>query len=458
MADLLLARMPDTLSPALQTLERRLLLSPAAAPEGPDENDHTLPVLRATALLRLGELDAARAVVAAIPERERGPALPLAVAADAISGDIGRACATVREAVRREEGAFWQTASIACQALQGETEQASLGMQLLAEEGGPLNEALAAAVATLADQSPRITVDRGQNLDPLTLRMLVRAQLNLAPALIDDLRSDLALCLALDAEAPVGTRLAAAERAARFGALPPDRLRVLYAAATSRGEPSDEPARDHARRFAAIGQATTTEQASRVVTFAEGFGASPPGGFALAARLVLPALREINPDPTFAASAPIITRLLIAAGDISAARRWSMLTSAAERRSLRVLLALATGGEEQLEAPRAPVLLALASALAQPISSADWARLPEAFWRDPGPPSPPPAAWLDLAEAAPANRIGETALAALMVAAPTGPVSTDPVALFAAVSGLRRVGLEADARRLAVEAALAAGL
>src|SRR5438445_7348952 len=71
MADLLIARVPDTLSPALQSLERRLLLSPAAAPEGPDESDHTLPARRAGALLRLGELDAARAVVAAIPERQR---------------------------------------------------------------------------------------------------------------------------------------------------------------------------------------------------------------------------------------------------------------------------------------------------------------------------------------------------------------------------------------------------
>jgi hypothetical protein len=137
MAGLLLARMPDTVSPVLQSLARRLLLSAGPAPEGPDSGASPLPVLRAAALLRLGELEAARAVIAAIPESERASALPLAVAADAISGDVGSACATVRDTIRRDQAVFWQTALIACQALQGETEQASLGLQLLAEEQEP---------------------------------------------------------------------------------------------------------------------------------------------------------------------------------------------------------------------------------------------------------------------------------------------------------------------------------
>ena len=81
----------------------------------------------------------------------------------------------------------------------------------------------------------------------------------------------------------------------------------------------------------------------------------------------------------------------------------------------------------------------------------------------PGPPipllpSPPPAAWFELAEAARAKRIGETVLAAILVASPAETLATDPISLFAAASGLREVGLEADARRLAVESAVAAGL
>jgi hypothetical protein len=100
----------------------------------------------------------------------------------------------------------------------------------------------------------------------------------------------------------------------------------------------------------------------------------------------------------------------------------------------------------------------LASTLGEPLAPADWARLPAAAWTVADPPSPPPAAWLDLAEGAQAKRIGETALAAIMVASPAGTLSVDPVAPFSTVSGLKQVGLAADARRLAVEAALAAGL
>jgi len=106
-------------------------------------------------------------------------------------------------------------------------------------------------------------------------------------------------------------------------------------------------------------------------------------------------------------------------------------------------------------------MLVAAPAVAQqpgPPVPADWARHPAAAWTAAGPPSPPAAAWLDLVEAARAKRIGETALATILVASPAGGLSADPVGLFTAVSGLKQVGLAADACRLAVEAALAAGL
>jgi hypothetical protein len=45
-----------------------------------------------------------------------------------------------------------------------------------------------------------------------------------------------------------------------------------------------------------------------------------------------------------------------------------------------------------------------------------------------------------------------------MVTSPSGTLSTEPVALFTAVSSLKEVGLTAEARRLAGAAALAAGL
>jgi hypothetical protein len=462
-AKLLLTRLPDTPSVSLQSLERRLLLSPAAAPEGPDEGETGLPALRAAALLRLGELDAVRVAITAIPQPERGTAMPLAVAADAIGGDVERACASVRETVRRNQSAFWQSALVACQGLQGETDQASLGMQILADEQGSHEDALTAAVDALAGRPAPERITRAQRLDPLTLRLLVKAGRELTPGLIDALGPDLALCLALDEGAPAVARLTAAERAARLGALPPDRLGELYSTQTAVGEPGSLPALDHARRFAAIAKAgSTAERLRRIGEFTEAFGGPKTEGFGLAARLVLPALREIAPDPSLAGSAPLVARLLLAAGDSAAARGWSILAAESEERRMRLLLALASGrGEpsvDESEIGQLPLLFTLFSALGEPLGAADWAHLPTAAWSAAGPPSPPPAAWLELAEAARARRVGETVLASVIVSSPAGRLSTDPVGLFAAVSSLRQVGLEADARRLAVEAALAAGL
>jgi hypothetical protein len=460
-ADLLLARVPDTLSPALQSLERRILLSSTAAPDGPDEGDRILPTLRAAALLRLGELDAASAVIGAIPEKDRGQALPIAVAVDAIKGDIGRACATVRETIRHDQAAFWQTALIACQGLQGETDQASFGLQLLGEDQAARDDALAIAIEALAGRPAPLPTDLAEGLTPLTLRLLVAARQDIPPALIEALRPELALCLALDEEAPPATRLASAERAALFGALAPDRLGALYSALASAEQPKDVPALDHARRFAAIAESeATADRLARIVSFAEPL-ARQAAGFVLAARLVAPALHQIEPDPSLAAWATEVSRLLIAAGDSQEAQLWSGLVSEVEGRSLRALLTLATGRQAPPDLPEAqPTLLfaALSGALGQPVPSADWARLPAAVWTGVGPSPSASAAWLILAEAARAKRVGATILSALLVAAPAGALSSDPVTLYTAVSGLRQIELEADARRLAVEAALAARL
>src|SRR4029077_16522373 len=101
------------------------------------------------------------------------------------------------------------------------------------------------------------------------------------------------------------------------------------------------------------------------------------------------------------------------------------------------------------------VVVVLARSRGAPLAPTDWAGLPAAAWNVAGPPSPPAAAWLDLAEAARAKRIGDTVLGLIIAASPAGTLSAAPVALFTAVSGLTQVGLAADARRLAVEAALA---
>ena len=68
---------------------------------------------------------------------------------------------------------------------------------------------------------------------------------------------------------------------------------------------------------------------------------------------------------------------------------------------------------------------------------------------------PAPAVWQGLKYAAAEGRVGETIIYALLVLGETGPSDANPVTLGAVVGALRQVGLESDARAIALEAMLA---
>ncbi len=71
---------------------------------------------------------------------------------------------------------------------------------------------------------------------------------------------------------------------------------------------------------------------------------------------------------------------------------------------------------------------------------------------------PRPALWFRLEEAARGARKGETVLLSLLALGDGGPAQADPIVLRRVLRALGAVGLEASARALAVEAAVAAGL
>ena len=71
---------------------------------------------------------------------------------------------------------------------------------------------------------------------------------------------------------------------------------------------------------------------------------------------------------------------------------------------------------------------------------------------------PSAALWTDQLQAAQAKRLGETVLTTLILARAGDRLGTEPVVLARAVAGLKAVGLDAEARAIALEAALAAGI
>jgi hypothetical protein len=77
---------------------------------------------------------------------------------------------------------------------------------------------------------------------------------------------------------------------------------------------------------------------------------------------------------------------------------------------------------------------------------------------NPGAGAPDPALWFNLGDAAGNRRIGETVLLSLYALGSDGPGGANPIILSRAIASLRQVGLDAEARTIAIEAAIAAGV
>jgi len=71
---------------------------------------------------------------------------------------------------------------------------------------------------------------------------------------------------------------------------------------------------------------------------------------------------------------------------------------------------------------------------------------------------PQPAIWRSLENAASGSRIGETVLLSLLAIGQAGPLQANPIVLRKVLISLRKIGMEKEARALALEAAIASGL
>lgn len=122
----LLAAKP--LSPAAAQLARRVLATGARGPEGADAE---FLGLRAQALLALGDVTAANAILQRAPGLERSAELSRAAAESALlAGDDARACAVEEGLGVGREGAYWLRLRTFCQLLAGQAAQAQLTFDL----------------------------------------------------------------------------------------------------------------------------------------------------------------------------------------------------------------------------------------------------------------------------------------------------------------------------------------
>jgi hypothetical protein len=292
--------------------------------------------------------------------------------------------------------------------------------------------------------------------------------------------------IAEDPDAPLESRLAAAETAAAAGVLSPQQLAAAYTA-----EPADPAALDKALDSAELAATPATramlyqaalradapEQRARLVQKALAVDVLDPNYWARL-KLYLPLLADIPAAPELSWFAADAARHLFAGGRLRAAGEWVAAlqrdgdaTGALPKLAALEHLAGEDGAAPDVEAllpadpSRAARLRALFAAVEEPVEPSPGILESSTLAPPPAPAMPRQNVnlWLDLGDAAAKNRVGETVLLTLVgldaagVNA-TGLAAADPQWLERGVASLRRIGLAEDARRLAVEAAIANGL
>jgi hypothetical protein len=486
----LLPRLPTgTRSPAARDLLRRLVLSPGAPPGRPEDADSAASTAflntRIALLLALGDTDALDRFLALVPQRFDDDSIERArVQSRMLSGDISGACPAVRAAIaERPAVTFWRQALVICQLAAGENDQAALSLDLLLEGGE--SQAFAALAGPVGDgQTPRATPT------PLDLALLQVTGQPLSRDFVERAGFDLLPSIARAPDVDPDLRLQAAERAVAAGALEPQVLAEIYGSFAFAPESLNNAITlapslpDGAARALLFQVARSQSQPSiRAEVIKVALDRAAEGGqFLMAARLYGPLIGEIAPGAELIWFAGDAGRVSFATGRYEAGAAWfSLLRAAAAKnpeaaRAATRLWAYArlagqtrgTGNTSEADAdvvraaaggesPGGATLYFAALQGLGELSSAAWIQLVSGNAVMPAM-APETALVYALDQASAAGQPGETVLLALLLLGESGPGKSAPTALARVLDALMTVGLEREARALALEAAVAQGL
>lgn len=486
--------------PALRDLQRRLLLTVAEVPAG-NVATPSLLGLRVAQLYRLGRLAEAERLGSPPPRDLQDPIfrqLPFDLAL--LKNDLPRACEIAAAGLREDASAFWQKAAVLCRYSSKDIAGGDLALSLWRDgpkEPGAGDDAPFNALAAALRGDTRAKVDTlGPGASPLQFAMLRAANRQLPKDTLDVASPALLVALAGYDKADAETRLTAAERAVRYGALPPELLAEAYTAAEI---PEAQRAglmanivagKDRSVRAAALvyqAARATTEPKTRAELIKRAYDlAMARDQLLVTAAVYKPLLNNLVPNEGSINAAPAVIRLALAAGETGAARLWRniLLALPPERDNAGEIAAeawplLLIAGEDgewrdsryeawlaaqnDLPAPertnRAAQLLALAEAAGIAVPAERWdSLLTAAASNDRRGAAPSMAVWRNLQRASTAKAKAETVALALAMLGSNGSLDVDGQSLATALAALRDLGLGAEARQIALEAALLRGL
>jgi len=509
-------------SRTMRALMRRLLLSAAKAPRNTNPLDNqiasTQPVsateptpaakpeasgkllaMRIERLSAMGDVAAVDGLLKVAPNRDTDPAL-LKSETDVLflSNDNARACPLVAGQIRNVETAYWQKALIYCQALAGEHDKANLGADML-RETGEKDEVFFGLINSLTGVE-KFVITSLSKPTPLHFSMIRAAKAKLPKDVTSSNNPAVLKTIATSPNADPALRIDTAERAEAMGALDTDVLRQLYAGVTFTKETLDTALSQASAERTALSRALLYRKAlvesiptAKAEILAKVFKLAREGGlFQSTARVYHRILKELPATQDLVWFAPEAARALLAAGDGPSAQIWFNVLrttgivdekAAALRDQLAPLARLsghmsdeewsttkldswwiaetATSEENPLDVEaahaRGTLLYNLMEALGDPVPARRWEALLD------GPPQsstvmPQSALWRTLNQAVDDVKRAETVLISMLALGQSGPTEVNPIVLRKVVLSLRLVGLAKEARAIALEAAVAAGL
>lgn len=464
-------------SPTLHRLWRRMLLSSATPPAGAPNSEHFV-ALRLEALYRSGLLAEMETVLS--ENATPGPIVQtLRARRDIGLGRREAGCQAIAALAAPSSGLpgrlKGETQLLAgyCAAAAGNVQAAGLAAELAREEGIEAELPLAVLAGFAAGTKPRLALPaRVLLLDYRFLELLGPVN---ASQVLDKAEPALLAMLAADPQADARLRIASAEAALRLNALAPEALAEVYRRQPLSGAPGADPSAQSAdallRRalyFKAVEAARAPAQRARFVR-AVLDEARKSGSHLQIARALAPLVADMPMSRDAGWFAETSLEIALLAGEFERARRW------AEAADLRHWLALIDVADPERRGGQPPSLAAMEElALRGRLGAETLHRLatvldaldidvPIGLWeaasRTPQPATgylPETGVLADLAQSAKRNDAGRTILLVMRTLGPAGPEGANVLSLGDAVRALKRIGLEADARQLALEALIVA--
>jgi len=511
----------NTGSKTLRKLKTRLLLSRAKAPIAAIEDAPSLLGARAQALMAMGDIENAELLLSVSPSQGRPEGLDAVDASiQLLNFDNARACGLARNNQQHASQDFWQKMLIYCDALDGRADSVSFGLSLLRETSGDDPAMGLLSDSVLTGEPATLETIANPNAFHLALSRASKSELPADVVATDNpmviFGATTAPNLAL------GIRIEAAEKGVAAGIVDPRSLRRLYAQVTYADTDLDNALSRAAEIGGQAARALLYQAAAKQnIPVARGEiiisaiqTAREDDRYIPVIEAFKPLIDRIPPSPEMAWFALTAVRGYLALGDRVGTEKWMALLRAsatinpdakvaldrvrplawvlgvgAERANLDVML---TAWRQSLQGrpdlvPTQPLMNAIVMALGAELPNSAW---DGAMTNTGGTVNMPPAAeWLQFRDVmlrwntmvkTDADRRRSLAVASGVIPASVNDVQMIGVAepvirtlnvmgdvdrgprsthvIYEAISALRHIGLIDDARQLAVETLISAGL